>query len=151
MNQNEGKKNRKAEGGGRKAVLFGAAALTCFSLFLGFSMPVAEAAQIKRVMRGTAQFDTTDVSQSVTLPYAVDLTKAIVLLTDSATTTTADQNFNFTAQFADAQTVNISRAGASNEASPTWEVIEFADGATVQNGITTVSSSPFSIQNSASL
>ena len=72
MNQNEGKKNRKAEGGGRKAVLFGAAALTCFSLFLGFSMPVAEAAQIKRVMRGTAQFDTTDVSQSVTLPQQAD-------------------------------------------------------------------------------
>ena len=137
MKRNEGRDQRKEARGPGKALL-GFSAFLVFSFLLGSFVPSAEAVQIKRVMRGTAQFDTTDVSQSVTLPYAVDLTKAIVLLTDSATTTTGDQNFNFTAQFADTQTVNISRAGASNEASPTWEVIEFADGATVQNGITTV-------------
>ncbi len=103
-----------------------------------FLVAQADASQIKRVQRGTALFDLADVSQSVPLTYAVDTSKTIVLVSSTSVAVTADQNFFFTAQLADSQTVSIDRAGGTVAASVVWQVIEFESGVTVQSGVTTM-------------
>jgi len=99
----------------------------------------AHAAQIKRVMRGVVSFDLDDVVQSAALPYDVVLSKSIALVRPMGDTTNArDQNWFFTAQFEDTNTLAVDRGGGTSPASVLWQVIEFEDGVTVQRGITSM-------------
>ena len=77
---------------------------------------VADAAQIKRIQRGTATFDTDDVATSVPLAYPVVQNKTIILLNFAGSSTNnRDQNWFFTSQFEDNQTIAIDRAGGSSD------------------------------------
>ena len=97
----------------------------------------AEAVQIKKVYRGTVNFDTTDIVQSVDLGAAVDTTKSLILITNTAATNTADQNDFYTTQFEDPSTITINRNGTVY-GGVSWEVIEFNDGVNVQRGISSM-------------
>ena len=100
----------------RKILARGAVAVLFFFAFL-HSDPAAEASQIKRVQRGTANFDLADVSQSIPLAYAVDTSKSIILISANTQSVAADQNHSFTSQFADNQTISVDRAGGTVAAS----------------------------------
>ncbi|MDD5466037.1 MAG: Ser-Thr-rich GPI-anchored membrane family protein, partial [Candidatus Omnitrophica bacterium] len=107
-------------------------------LFLCF-IPYAEAAQIKRVQQGIANFDTDDTVQTATLGYAVDQSKSIILVKPTASVVSSnDQNWFFTGQFESNSVVAIDRAGGNAPASVLWQVIEFTDGVRVQRGISSM-------------
>ncbi len=106
---------------------------------LGALTPDAEAVQVKRVQRGIANFDTDDVAALASLTYSVDQTKSIILLNVSGdSVSNNDQNWFYTADFADNTSISIDRAGGNSPSSVVWQVIEFADGVTIQRGITVV-------------
>ena len=119
-----------------------------FFFVLGLIAPSADAAQIKRVQRGVAVFDSTDITNSIPLDYNVDMSKSVILISvanqgNSANSGRYDQNLFFTAQFEDSGDLSIDRAGVTGAttqgyAGVHWEVIEFASGVTVQRGISSM-------------
>ena len=101
--------------------------------------PTAEAVQIKRVQRGVANFDLDDVVQAIPLAYSVNQAKSVILLTQTGRSNVdRDQNYYFTAQFEDNDTIALDRAGGTTSASVLWQVIEFEDGVSVQRGISSM-------------
>ncbi|MBI4355439.1 MAG: hypothetical protein HY597_03170 [Candidatus Omnitrophica bacterium] len=104
---------------------------------LWVAVPDASAVQVKAVYRGTMNFDADDIVLTATLPSAVDVSKSIVLVSInmSVTNNARDQNPLFIASFEDGTTVSVTRGGANQTATASWQVIEFADGVFVQRGM----------------
>src|SRR5262245_45814913 len=100
---------------------------------LGFSVD-AQAAQITKILRGFASFDSTDIVQSVDLKDSsgnaatVTMSKSIILVFPNSATATRDQNIFYTTEFEDSGAITINRGAANSYGSVAYEVIEFEDG-----------------------
>jgi len=98
----------------------------------------AQAAQIKRVLRGQAAVPSTDAVMTVALGTSVDMNKSFIL----TTTSTADadpQIALITPSFDDSSTLLLQRGLDGTAATVEYMVVEFASGVTVQRGATTFS------------
>ncbi|MEA3437058.1 MAG: hypothetical protein U9R43_11375, partial [Thermodesulfobacteriota bacterium] len=113
-----------------------------------FIVQEAQAAlQVKQVLRGQASFAVEEDTKVASIGATVDTSKSIVIISQSAgTTSAADTNCApgeayFAAQFDDSSNIMITRGVAhmsGSTATVGWQVIEFADGVTVTEGTTSV-------------
>ncbi len=128
--------------GGKMAIQKGSrtivSVLLTFAACVFLLCPRAEAVQIKKVLSGIVNFDTTDAIMSTDIGDTVDISKSIILINNSVYTNTADQNLWFVAQFEDNRTICVQRAGATVAASVSWQVVEFTDGVKIQRGISSM-------------
>jgi DNA-binding beta-propeller fold protein YncE len=120
-----------------RKIIFGILILAGAGVFLPLD---ASAVQVKKIQRGNVYFDLDDTSIPVAID-SVDQTKSIILLyvnADSITgssDTSASENMLFSALFESNNSIVVERAGATYGATVTYYVVEFADGVTVQRGI----------------
>jgi hypothetical protein len=130
---------------GGPAAIFGGQRLTpilAFALVLAFGAFDAEAAQIKKVYRGIANYDLSEPFQTIPIGGVVDPAKTIVLVSNTQSADSAyDRSGFFIGQLAGDNSISVERGGADGSTSTAsvvsvaWQVIEFADGVRVQSGI----------------
>src|SRR3989338_3343497 len=98
----------------------------------------AQAAQIKRVIRGQAAVLSTDAVTTVALGTSVEMNKSFILTTTS-TAENDPQIALITPSFDDSSTLLLQRGLDGTAATVEYMVVEFASGVTVQRGATTFS------------
>ena len=129
---------KKIFGGSLSTVAF---LIIFFSVF-NFSVPTAQAVQIKKIYRSFFNFRPGETSGLIALGNKVNPAKTIVLISSMATNTTTsahgERNFFFTAQLAGDDKVQIDRGAGDVNASIALQIIEFADGLQIQSGVTDV-------------
>jgi hypothetical protein len=116
------------------AFLFGLGLLLL--LFAPPALTPALAVQIKNVQSGEVFFDANDITQNFRVA-AVNQNKTLILLYPNVDNDVNNYTGNamFTADFESDTGVVVSRDYASVQAWVKWYVVEFADGVTVQRGI----------------
>ncbi|MBI4430479.1 MAG: hypothetical protein HY587_02060, partial [Candidatus Omnitrophica bacterium] len=135
----------RSDGRPWRATLLGLAAIISFSCIFNSFIPNAEAVQVKKVYRGIATFELGETLQAVPLGGTVDPAKTLVLASNTQSADTSyDRSGFFVAQLSGNDTIQIERGGADGSASTAstasvaWQAIEFADGARVQSGISSM-------------